>query len=209
MKALKNISIGFLVSFIGSIPLGYLNLIGYEIYRNSNLSKLSYYLLGVVIIEGVVIYSTLYFAHKLILNKKWNRLISIFSIVFLLFLTYYFYINSHIEQEKQTAFETFLKYPSFITGIVLSSLNFAQIPFWLSWNLYLVNEKYISEIKNLKLFYFFGTLLGTFFGMLILILSINKASNSGLINQNSISQNIWILFLLLVIFQIFQLIRKK
>jgi threonine/homoserine/homoserine lactone efflux protein len=209
LKILKNILIGFLVSFIGSIPLGYLNLIGFEIYRNSSLIKLIYYLLGVLIIEALVIYATLYFAHKLNLNPKWRRLISFFSIIFLLFLTYYFYAKTHYSQERDTSFQSFLKYPAFITGFILSSLNFAQVPFWLSWNLYLVNEKYISEINNWKMLYLLGTLLGTFLGMLLLILSINMVSNSGWINQNSLSQNIWILFLLLAIFQIFQFIRKK
>jgi hypothetical protein len=40
MKAIKNIFIGFLVSFIGSIPLGYLNVIGFEIYSKLGVSNL-------------------------------------------------------------------------------------------------------------------------------------------------------------------------
>ncbi|GAW90718.1 hypothetical protein FPS14_contig00093-0007 [Flavobacterium psychrophilum] len=67
---------------MGSIPLGYLNFIGFEIYNKSNLIKLIYYLFGVVIIEGIVISSTFYFANKLILNPKLKRSISIFSIIF-------------------------------------------------------------------------------------------------------------------------------
>ncbi|UPF25018.1 hypothetical protein MWM28_11530, partial [Flavobacterium psychrophilum] len=79
MKYLKNFIVGFLISFVGSIPLGYLNFIGFEIYNKSNLIKLLYYLFGVVIIEGIVISSTFYFANKLILNSKLKRSISIFS----------------------------------------------------------------------------------------------------------------------------------
>ena len=34
MQIIKNVFIGFLVSFIGSIPLGYLNVIGFKLYPN-------------------------------------------------------------------------------------------------------------------------------------------------------------------------------
>ena len=80
MKYLKNFIVGFLVSFVGSIPLGYLNFIGFEIYNKSDFTQLIHYLFGVVIIEGIVIYLTLYFANKLNLNPKIKKFIAIFSI---------------------------------------------------------------------------------------------------------------------------------
>ena len=208
MKIVKNMVIGFLVSFIGSIPLGYLNVIGYEIYSKSNIYQLIFYLTGVVIIEAIVIYGTLFFAEKLSLKPKLNRNISLFSILFLAVLTYYFYNASQSTKVSQD-YLLFLTYPSFIIGIILSALNFAQIPFWLSWNLYLVNEKYISESRNLKMYYFMGTLLGTFLGMLALIVGIQKISKAGVVNSNFLSSHIWIIFLVLTLFQIVQFVRKK
>jgi membrane protein DedA with SNARE-associated domain len=43
--------------------------------------------------------------------------------------------------------------------------------------LYLVNRDYIEISKNRKYFYVFGTLVGTFLGMLILILSLYYFAN--------------------------------
>lgn len=209
MNYLKNCIVGFLVSFVGSIPLGYLNFIGFEIYNKSNLTELLYYLFGVVIIEGIVISSTFYFANKLILNPKLKRWISIFSIIFLIFIAIYFYPAESQNIEKQNNSATFLLYPSFIVGLILSSLNFAQIPFWFSWNIFLVNENYISSVKNLKYSYVLGTLMGTFSGMLLLVLGLKKMTNQGIISDNFISNNIWIIFFGLAIFQLFQLLKKK
>lgn len=208
MKIVKNISIGFLVSFIGSIPLGYLNVIGYEIYNKSDIYQLIFYVSGVVVIEAIVIYGTLFFAEKLSLSPKLKRNMSIFSIFFLLGLTYYFY-NAGQSTEISQDYIMFLTYPSFLIGIILSGLNFAQIPFWLSWNLYLLNEDYISASKNLKVYYFIGTLIGTFVGMLVLIVSVQKISKAGALNSNFLSSHIWILFLALTLFQIIQFVRKK
>ena len=84
MKALKNLVVGFGVSFVGSIPLGYLNIIGFEIYSKSGIYSLIPYLAGVVCVEILVIYFTLIFAKKILENKKILKWIEIFSIVFLL-----------------------------------------------------------------------------------------------------------------------------
>ena len=209
MKELKNIGVGFLVSFIGSIPLGYLNIIGFEIYTKSNILQLIYYLFGVLIIEGIVIYGTFYFANKLNMNPKLNKWISIFSVLFLIFLTYYFYPTESENINNQTKDQRFVGFPSFIIGLILSSLNFAQVPFWLSWNLYLVNKNYISSEKKLGFYYVVGTLFGTFFGMLALILGLKSITKSGFVSENVILNNIWIIFLALTVFQIVQLLRKK
>lgn len=209
MKYIKQIIVGFVISFIGSIPLGYLNFIGFEIYNKSNLSQLIYYLLGVVIIEGIVIYTTYFFALKLNLNPQLKKMISIFSIFFLIILTYYFYPNQTHFIDNYKLENKFLSNPSFLIGIILSCLNFAQIPFWFSWNLYLINENYISIEKKQSYVYVLGTLLGTLSGMILLILGLKKISKQGLISENFISENIWIIFLGLAVFQFFQFFKKK
>jgi hypothetical protein len=209
LKLLQNSVVGFLVSFVGSIPLGYLNLIGFQIYIKTNIIQLFYYLLGVVIIESIVIYVTLLFAHKLNLNPNRKKWISVFSIFFLLFLAYYFYSSDSNATDNHSDYANLLKYPSLLTGLLLSSVNFVQLPFWLSWNLYLVNGNYIHKQGNASWFYIFGTLLGTFFGMLVLILGIESVSNTGIIHQSTILKSIPLLFVGLAIFQLFQLLRNK
>ena len=205
MQKLKNGSIGFLVSFIGSIPLGYLNLIGYEIYSKKGFQNTIEYLLGVVFIEGIVIYLTLQFANFLTNQKKWIKRIDVFTIVFLLLLSSSFFLKS----DKTAAASVYTSYLPFFTGLVLSSFNFIQIPFWTGWNLYLVNSNYISAEKENKYFYVLGTLCGTFCGMLSLILGINYFSQSGsFINQVFISKAIPVVFFGLAIFQLIQFYRK-
>ena len=85
MKAIKNILVGFLVGFIGSIPWGYLNIIGFQINTEFGIEDLMLYLFGVAFLEGFVIYFTLIFAKKLVSNIKLMRIIDVFG-VYLLFL---------------------------------------------------------------------------------------------------------------------------
>jgi threonine/homoserine/homoserine lactone efflux protein len=177
MQKLKNIFVGFLISFIGSIPLGYLNVVGYEVYKKFGIEETIFYLFGVISIEFLVIYFTLLFANQLIANKKLIKFIEAFSIIFMFLLAYIFYSSASKEAENQLVLEKYVDYSPFVVGLILSCLNFIQIPFWTSWNLYLLNGNYIEISKSRKYFYVLGTVLGTFCGMLVLILSLDYVSN--------------------------------
>lgn len=174
MLNLKNIFVGFLVSFIGSIPLGYLNVVGFQVYEKSGLTPTMLYLLGVITIEFFVIYFTLIFAKRLAENKRLTKYIEGFSILFMFLLAYVFYSSANAKSEFSTTFN----YAPFLLGIVLSCLNFIQIPFWTGWNLWLLNGKYIEISGSRKYFFVLGTIVGTFCGMLTLILALHYfASN--------------------------------
>jgi hypothetical protein len=198
MQNLQNIVVGFLVSFIGSIPLGYLNVLGFQVYQKSGLTPTTLYLLGVIIIEFLVIYFTLIFANRLAANKKLTKYIEGFSVVFMFLLAAVFYFSSNSKSDFSTSFT----FAPFVLGIVLSCLNFIQIPFWTGWNLYLLNGKYIEVSGIRKYVYVFGTVAGTFCGMLALILSLHYfAANVDFLSKYLMQIIIPLVFLGLGIFQ--------
>ncbi|WP_396156745.1 hypothetical protein [Flavobacterium sp.] len=205
MINLKNIFVGFLISFIGSIPLGYLNVIGFDIYSQKGLMATIKYLLGVIIIEFFVIYFTLIFAKKLAENKKLTQYIEGFSVVFMFILAAVFYFGSNSKTDYSNSFD----YSPFVLGIVLSCLNFIQIPFWTGWNLYLLNGNYIEISKSRKYFYVFGTIAGTFSGMLVLILALHYfASNVDFLSRYLMKFIIPLVFVGLGVFQGITFYRK-
>jgi hypothetical protein len=169
MKKIKNISVGFVVSFLGSVPLGYLNLAGLEIYSKSGLNNLIYFLLGVILVESFVIYFTLIFARQLVKNKKLMKIIDLFSVVFMFVLAFLFYFSYNQTTKSEINLRDYFIYSPFIIGVVLNCFNVLQFPFWTSWNLYLLNGKYISIKRKLKYYYIAGTLIGIFLGMFSLI----------------------------------------
>lgn len=177
VSKLKNIGVGFAISFVGSIPLGYLNVIGLQYYQKENLSPTLLYLMGVVLIESIVIYFTAKGVSKIAIQPKLKTKISVFSIVFLLLLAYLSQPTATQETTNYNLNISQLLYYPFITGIVLSSLNFAQVPFWLSWNVYVLNENYITSQQKGLLYYTLGAIIGTFTGMLTLILALHKTVN--------------------------------
>ena len=208
MQNSKNIFVGSLVSFIGSIPLGYLNVIGFDIYNASGIQPTFFYLFGVILIEFLVIFCTLIFANKLNNNTRLLKFIEAFSIIFMFVLAYVFYSSASSEDANKPYF-SIVGQSFFLTGLLYSSLNFIQIPFWLSWNLYLLNRNYIEVSNTRKYFYVFGTVFGTFFGMLTLILSLHYfASNVDFFSKYLMQIIIPLVFLCLGIFQAIKFYRK-
>ena len=173
MRILKHIGIGFLVSFVGSLPLGYLNVAGLEVYQNG-FSELCSYLLGVITVEIVIIYLTLVFAESLTRRKKMLRFIEAFSVLFMFVLAAIFFSHAIYKPKEISVSVVSLAYPVYFLGVVLSCLNFLQLPFWTGWNLYLINKNHLLSGKINTLAYISGTAAGTFCGMLGFVLGVSK-----------------------------------
>lgn len=197
------------MSFIGSIPLGYLNVVGLEIYSKSGLHNLVFFLFGVIFVEVFVIYFTLLFAKQLMKNKKLMKIIDFFAVVFMFVLAFVFFFNFNKTTNPENNFRAYLMYSPFIIGVVLNCFNFLQVPFWTSWNLYLLNGKYITIERKLKYYYIAGTLVGIFLGMLSLIVLLQTLFQKA--NQFSkyvMPVFIPLFFIVLGIVQVFK-VRKK
>lgn len=177
MKPVKNITVGFIVSFLGSLPLGYLNIIGVEVFSKFGMDSLISFLVGVIIAQTVVVYFTVIFSSQLINNKKLMKAIDFFAVFFLLLLAYLFYVHSNQTFEKHNYLQEYVSYSPFLIGLVLCTLNFLQIPFWMAWNLYLMNANHITLGGKLKFHYILGTLVGTFWGMFAAILMLDSLSH--------------------------------
>lgn len=177
-KIFKNILVGFLVSFLGSLPLGYLNIIGFQIYNEKGIQSLMFYLLGVITVESIVIYCTLIFAQKLNSNRKLMQIIEAFTIVFFFLLAYLLYSQSQRTVSEENYLSAYLTFSAFAIGLICNGLNFMQIPFWLSWNLYVVNANYIDLNKKRQFYYIIGTLIGSFAGIFTIVMVLNYATKS-------------------------------
>lgn len=206
---LKNVFFGFLVSFLGSLPLGYLNIVGVAILGHSKWQSLMLYLLGVILVEVVVVYGTIFFVNQLVTNKKWMKNIDFFAIFFLLGLAVVFRLSSNDSVASVDFLKEYVAYSSFFIGLVLCAFNFLQIPFWVGWNLYLVNANRIVLTRQLQHFYLLGIIIGTFLGMLLAIVVLDSlAQKKFSFTSYILPVFIPIFFVVLAIFQIKKVYQK-
>jgi hypothetical protein len=153
---------GFWISFIGSLPMGYLNLIALRVFMAQSWGGLSGYVLGVILIEAVVIYVTFWGAERLLKNARLLLWIDIFAVIFLFGLSV-----SCLPQTNNAlppvlpALDTHAS--PIVLGLWFNTLNVLQISFRAGWNVFLLEKKKISP-QNLYV-YIIGALLGTCVGM--------------------------------------------
>jgi threonine/homoserine/homoserine lactone efflux protein len=162
----KPLVVGFLISLIGTLPLGYLNVIGLQLLLENGYLASIQFILGIVFIEFFVLKVVSYGSKWLVQQQKLLLFIDIFTVLFFSSLAYYFFATIGNEQKFSLKQLQLIQVP-FILGVLLNSLNFMQWPYWSSIYLYLFRTKKLKSNSNKNNIFIMGALLGTFSGMML------------------------------------------
>ncbi|MCM4171940.1 lysine transporter LysE [Arenibacter sp. TNZ] len=162
--------IGLLISFLGSLPLGTLNITAFQIAAFQNVWNAITFSLGVVLVELVVVRLTLMGAKTFDLGNKIFLYLMPLAILLLMYLSFSSF--SSIANPRDLGANTNvipLVKSSFIWGLLLSTLNPMHIPFWMGWNSILVSKNKLNNEGGMYSFYILGIGLGSMLGLLIFI----------------------------------------
>lgn len=164
MPILLHLLLGGLVSFIGSLPMGLINLAVAETAISKGMRAALLLALGAVLVEFGQILIALFFADWFFDNEErqfWMRAIG--SGVFII-LGIYYLIKKTEALELTT--EQGIKRNTFFRGAGLSAVNMLAIPFWLVYGAMLQGEGWLSKEGALMFAFAVGATLGTF-GLLV------------------------------------------
>ncbi|WP_147296680.1 LysE family transporter [Flagellimonas nanhaiensis] len=163
---------GLLISFLGALPFGTLNLTAFDIAASRGLFSAVWFALAVVLVELVVVRLTLFGNERLNLSGKLLYYLVPFGIVLLLYLAISNFINMAHVSEFDSKMDLLPQFSStFVLGILLSALNPLQIPFWMTWNKVLDSKGILETSKTSYVFYLIGIGIGTLFGLGVFILA--------------------------------------
>ena len=133
MITLQHLAIGLVASFIGSLPLGVLNLTVMDIAINKKKRDVLYFALGAAGIEFfqalVAVKFSSWFLSKPSLDMDFNIIV---IPVFLALSIYYFRKSRKKLKEKKSTREL----SSFNKAVILSVINPLCIPFWIFYSTY-------------------------------------------------------------------------
>lgn len=162
---IKHINIlisGLLISFIGALPLGTLNITAFQLAALQNVPDAISFAIAVVTVELLVVRVTLLLAHKIDFSDKYFAYIFPVAAVLLLYLAISSFISSgNVDaMESGSALLPFIK-SSFVLGLLLSAFNPMHIPFWISWNSVLFERKSLDKRLSMYAMYISGIGLGS------------------------------------------------
>lgn len=118
----------FVISLVGSLPLGVLNLTTVEIALKQTILQAFYFASAAALVEFGQALIALKFSTLFADNPSLEYWINVFVVpVFLGLGLYYWFLDDEVKQKKREGFSSFGR------GIMLSLINPLAIPFWVAW----------------------------------------------------------------------------
>jgi threonine/homoserine/homoserine lactone efflux protein len=162
---LQHLWLGFTSSFIGTLPLGMLNLTILQLSLANRQNQAIAFSLGATVIEFAQILITLLGMNVLLTIPQLSNIFSIISIPILIYLAVQnLKKGSHTEGEQLTPKSTFYQ------GIVLGFANVIVYPFWLLWGNIFVQNGWLMPTPTAYFYFSFAAAIGTFGAFLFFIL---------------------------------------
>ena len=159
---------GMLVSFLGSLPLGTLNIAAMQISVSEGISSAIMFSAGSLFVEIIYVRLSLVAMDWIRKQEKLFRILEWVTLLIVVALAISsFYAALHPSVEKNIVLGSAL--PKFLLGVVMSAVNPVQIPFWFGWSTVLFTKKILLPRNDHYNLYIIGIGLGTLFGNCLFI----------------------------------------
>ena len=168
MRLTRVYFMGLFISFLGTLPLGTLNISAMQIAVSDGLLPAFYFAFGVLWVEMVYVRISLVAMDwvrnrkKLFIVLEW---ITLLIIIALAVASFYTAINPSVKKNPILS-DTIHR---FWLGTLMSALNPVQIPFWFGWSTVLMTRKVLLPINSHFNTYVAGIGTGTLIGNAIFI----------------------------------------
>lgn len=197
-----------LVSFIGSLPLGTLNIAAMQISVSDGITAAMLFSAGSLLVEIIYVRFSLVAMdwirkqEKILKALEWVTLVIVVALA-----ASSFYAALHPKVEKNFVLDSPM--PKFVLGLVMSAVNPVQIPFWFGWSTVLFTKKILLPRQGHYNSYILGIGIGTFIGNCVFIfgglLIASRISN----NQHILNWVIGSIFAITAILQLWRILKKK
>lgn len=197
-----------LVSFLGSLPLGTLNIAAMQISITDGVMAALLFSAGSLLAEIIYVRISLVAMDWIRKQEKILKALEWVTLVIVLALAAAsFYAALHPSVSKNALLD--IPLPKFLLGLVMSALNPVQIPFWFGWSTVLFSRKVLLPRKDHYNSYIIGIGIGTFIGNCVFIFGGRLVASKVINNQDILNWVIGGIFALTAIIQLWRILKKK
>jgi threonine/homoserine/homoserine lactone efflux protein len=205
---LKVFLVGMLVSFLGSLPLGTLNIAAMQISVSEGIVAALLFSLGSLLAEIIYVRLSLVAMDWIRRQERIFKILEWVTLGIVVALAIAsFYAATHPSQEENVILSSRL--PKVLLGFTMSALNPVQIPFWFGWSTVLFTKKILLPRNDHYNVYIMGIGLGTFIGNLLFILGGRLIADKINNNQDILNWIVGSIFAITALIQVWRMIRKK
>jgi len=209
VKLMQVLLIGLLVSFIGTLPLGTLNVAAMQISIASGIQAALLFVLGSLLAEMIYVRLSLV---ALDWFRKRTQLLRVFDFLTILLLIGLAIANFRVAFSENSHHSNPIldnALPKILLGFLMSAINPVQIPFWFGWSTVLFSRGLLAAKTAQYNAYIIGIGLGTLLGNSIFIFGGQLVATTINNNQSMVSEVIGLIFLITAPLQLYKLFRNK
>lgn len=197
--------LGFLLSFIGSLPLGIINMTVADTTIHRGMKAGVWVAIGASLVELIQSFIAIKFTWLFVDNSDlefWMGIIAL--LVFWVLGIYYFFFAKASKSEVNIQNDG-KKMPDFFRGILVSSMNVLVIPYWVFYGGYLSSQGWLVLENEVILVFVIGVMLGTFVLLLLYAKLGQLITNRATQLTKFVNKFIGVIFMLFGIYQIWKL----
>ena len=156
------------ISFLGSLPLGTLNVAAMQLAITDGYTQAILFSLGSLLVEMIYVRVSLVGIDWI---RKQEKIFKILEWVTLLIVVALAISSFHAALHPKSGKNIFLgsPLPRFVLGATMCAVNPVQIPFWFGWSTVLFTKKVLLPKASHYNFYILGIGIGTFIGNCVFI----------------------------------------
>jgi threonine/homoserine/homoserine lactone efflux protein len=200
---------GFLVSFVGSIPLGSLNSLTVQISHNDSHYQALLFAIGIAIAEVIHVSLTLVAMKWILKNKLFMTIMEWFTIVLFSVMAISCFYSYFYPSGSSGNVILDSKMHKLLLGFSLSLIDLLPIPFWFLWTNILIRKKRFEPNRTNYQIYTLGIFIGTICCQGCYILLGNWLLNKVKANSNIINLAVGIILVISIIIQLYKKARGK
>jgi len=197
-----------MISFLGSLPLGTLNVAAMQIGIQESIKEAMYFSFGSLLVEMIYVRISLIGIDWIRKQEKLMKAMEWFTLFIIIALA----VGSFIAAGKEGSAKNVLLQNNmhrFLLGMFMCAINPVQIPFWFGWSTVLFTKKILEPVKAQYNIYIVGIGLGTLAGNCVFIFGgkwlVQRIANS----QQYLNWVIGSIFAITALIQAIKMIRHK
>lgn len=200
---------GLLISFLGSLPLGTLNVAAMQIGIQESILNALYFSFGSLLVEMFYVRISLVGVDWIRRQKKLMKAMEWFTLLIIMALAAGSFIAAVRDGGSTKNVMLQNNMHRFLLGMFMCAINPVQIPFWFGWSTVLFTKKILLPVQMQYNIYIIGIGIGTLAGNCVFIFGgkwlVERIANS----QQYLNWVIGGIFALTALIQAIKMIRRK
>ena len=160
---------GILISFLGSLPLGTLNIAAMQIGIQESIKDAIFFSFGSLTVEMIYVRISLVGIDWVRKQKKLMKIMEWITLAIIVALAAGSFIAAARDGEHAKNIMLNNNMHRFLLGMFMCAINPVQIPFWFGWSTILFTKKILEPKPNQYNFYIVGIGIGTLLGNCVFI----------------------------------------